>query len=122
MCREKVRKDKKSIEFSKVIVVMAIVMWLSVNTFGMVMMAITQNLSPMIYVIGSVDAVMAIICTGYAWKAKAENIVKLKKIYGIDVSNVTVDTIIKNNHYDHEYHDSGVYGDDGPLWEDTSIL
>lgn len=79
-----VQSDGKKLEFSKIIVILATSMWLLVNLFGMVMMVVTLDLTPMIYVIGSVDAVMAVCCAVYSSKAKAENMIKLKKIYGDD--------------------------------------
>lgn len=69
-------------EFSKLISIIGISMWITVNIFGMVMMARTLDLSPLAYVIGSVDAVVSIVLSFYFWKAKAENQIKLDKIYG----------------------------------------
>lgn len=119
------KKDKKPLEFSKIIVVMTIIMWLTVNIFGMVMMAITRNLSPMVYIIASVDAVMAVIVTFYSRKACAENVIKLKSLYGIDVTEIMMDKVgtYNKNKSDHYYDDGDTYDDDsGPMWEDTSIV
>ena len=92
----KVERPKK--EFSKKIAVIAIVMWVSVNIYGMVMMAITLDLSPPMYIVGSVDAVAAIVYTTYSIKAKAENMIKLKKIYGYDAESV-VDAVLREREY-----------------------
>ena len=73
---------RKRPEFSKIVAVIGIVMWLVVNIFGMTMMALTYDLSPLAYVIGSVDAVVAVVLGFYYWKAKAENQIKLKQEYG----------------------------------------
>lgn len=119
------KKDKKTLEFSKIIVVLTIIMWLTVNIFGMVMMAITRNLSPMVYIIASVDAVMAVIVTFYSRKACAENVIKLKSLYGIDVTEIMMDKAgtYNKNKSDHYYDDGNTYDDDsGPMWEDTSIV
>lgn len=119
------KKDKKTLEFSKIIVVLTIIMWLTVNIFGMVMMAITRNLSPMVYIIASVDAVMAVIVTFYSRKACAENVIKLKSLYGIDVTEIMMDKVgtYNKNKSDHYYDDGNTYDDDsGPMWEDTSIV
>lgn len=119
------KKDKKTLEFSKIIVVLTIIMWLTVNIFGMVMMAITRNLSPMVYIIASVDAVMAVIVTFYSRKACAENVIKLKSLYGIDVTEIMMDKVgtYNKNKSDHYYNDGNTYDDDsGPMWEDTSIV
>lgn len=75
-------KQKRKPEFSKVVAVIGIVMWLIVNIFGMAMMVLTYDLTPLVYVIGSVDAVVAVVLGFYYWKAKAENQIKLKKEYG----------------------------------------
>ena len=80
------KAGEKRVEFSKLIVILATTMWLVVNLFGMVMMVVTLDLSPMVYVIASVDAVMAVCCAVYSSKAKAENMIKLKKIYGDDAN------------------------------------
>ena len=119
------KKDKKTLEFSKIIVVLTIIMWLTVNIFGMVMMAITRNLSPMVYIIASVDAVMAVIVTFYSRKACAENVIKLKSLYGIDVTEIMMDKVgtYNKNKSDHYYDDGNTYDDDsGPMWEDSSIV
>lgn len=79
--------QKKKLEFSKVVAITAIVMWLLVNLFGMVMMVVTYDLTPLAYVIGSVDAVVAVVLGFYYGKAKAENQIKLKKLYG-ELANV----------------------------------
>lgn len=104
--------SRKRIEFSKLIAVIAIIMWLLVNVFGMVMMAITMDLSPMMYVIGSVDAVVAVVYATYAHKAKAENLIKLKKIYGDDADLVIHGMI----------NQDAVVVDDKPQYEDTSVI
>ena len=117
--------ETKHLEFSKIIVVLTIIMWLTVNIFGMVMMAITRNLSPMVYIIASVDAVMAVIVTFYSRKACAENVIKLKSLYGIDVTEIMMDKVGTNNKNksDRYYKDDQYYDDDsGPMWEDTSIV
>lgn len=72
----------KKPEFSKVVAVLGIVMWIVVNLFAMAMMVLTFDLTPLAYVIGSVDAVVAVVLGFYYWKAKAENQIKLKQEYG----------------------------------------
>lgn len=120
MSRKKSRQaEPRPVEFSKIIVILGISMWLIVNIFGMVMMAITRNLSPMVYIIASVDAVMACLTGWYSWKARAENIIKLKMIYGIDVSNLETEITAKHNR---KYYREDDYYDDGPMYEDTSIV
>lgn len=76
------RSKRNKLEFSKVVAVIGILMWMFVNLFGMAMMVVTYDLSPLAYVIGSVDAVVAVVLGFYFWKAKAENQIKLKKEFG----------------------------------------
>ena len=73
------KRIKKKREFSKVISSISIGMWLLVNFYAMVLMAITLDLSPLVYVIGSVDAVVAVVLASYFNKAKLENQIKLQK-------------------------------------------
>jgi len=86
-------------EFSKIIAVIGIIMWITVNVYGMIMMAITLDLSSLVYVIGSVDAVVAVIYATYSIKAKAENMIKLKKIYGYDAESILDSVLRKHDEY-----------------------
>ena len=91
---------KRKREFSKIMAVIAVIMWLVVNFFGMVMMVITLDLSPMVYVIGSVDAVVAVVLSCYYGKAKLENQIKLRKIYGVDGAAVIDANISREKLYE----------------------
>ena len=82
----------KKPEFSKVVAVLGIVMWIVVNLFAMAMMVLTFDLTPLAYVIGSVDAVVAVVLGFYYWKAKAENQIKLKQEYGDLAKEVAQET------------------------------
>ena len=75
-------KTKKRFEFSKIVAVIGMAMWVFVNLFALAMIALTLDLSPLAYVIGSVDAVVAVVLGFYYWKAKAENQIKLRQEYG----------------------------------------
>ena len=90
--------NKKKPEFSKVIAIIGLAMWIIVNVYGMILMAITLDLSSLVYVIASADAVVAIVYTTYSIKAKAENLIKLKKIYGFDAESV-VNSLVNQNDY-----------------------
>lgn len=81
---ESTKAEKRKIEFSKVMAVIAVVMWVIVNIFGMVMVVFTMDTSPLAYVIPSVDAVVGAVLAFYMWKARAENQIKLKKIYNVE--------------------------------------
>lgn len=79
---------KKKHEFSKIITVIGLAMWATVNIYAMVMMAVTLDLTPLAWAFGSVDAVVAVVLGFYYWKAKAENQIKLKQIYGDNAKEV----------------------------------
>lgn len=73
-------KPKK--EFSKIIAVIGMGMWVLVTIYALVMMVVVRDLNPLSYVIGSVDAVVGVICTFYFAKASKENQIKLRQMYG----------------------------------------
>ena len=111
------KRARKKLEFSKIMAVIAIAMWIFVNLFGMAMVIFTMDTSPLMYVIPSVDAVVAVVCGYYFWKAKAENQIKLKKIYGADAACITDENYASNN--------SGfvIPSDDGmSLYESSNIV
>lgn len=86
--------EKRRPEFSKVIAVIGLAMWIIVNLYAMVIITITLDLSALEFIIGSANAVVAIVYTTYSIKAKAENMIKLKKIYGYDAESV-IDALLK---------------------------
>ena len=81
------KQAKRKKEFSKIMAVISITMWVIVNIFGLVMVAFTMDASPLAYVIPSVDAVVGVVLTAYYAKAKLENQIKLKRLYGDGVMN-----------------------------------
>lgn len=80
---EPLKPVRKNFEFSKFMALIAVTMWLLANFFGMGMMVYTLDLTPMAYIIPSVDAVCGCVLAFYLWKAKFENQIKLKRIYGM---------------------------------------
>lgn len=72
----------KKREFSKIITGISIGMWVVVNAYALVMMAVFMDLAPLAWVLGSVDAAVAIIIRFYFKKAEKENEIKLRKTYG----------------------------------------
>ena len=120
---KKIRKRKrksKNFEFSKIMALIAIAMWLIVNFFGMIIVILTLDTSPLMYVIPSVDAVVAAIIAFYLWKARAENTIKLKRIYGVDLECLCNDEscgVVDANSYT-----PAVTGDDAPLYENSNIV
>lgn len=87
----------KRFEFSKIMALIAVAMWVSVNIFGVIMVVITLDTSPLVYIIGSIDAVVAVVLSCYYHKARLENTIKLKKESGEDAAFV-----IKNTRVDHD--------------------
>lgn len=96
-----VKYKPKKTEFSKVIAVIAIVIWITVIIFSMVMIAVTLDTSGLMPLFESVSAVVGIVYTTYSLKAKAENMIKLKRIYGYDAESV-VDKLLQHYEYDSE--------------------
>lgn len=90
---ESTKVEKRKKEFSKVMAVIAVVMWVIVNIFGMAMVVFTMDTSPLAYVIPSVDAVVGAVLAFYMWKARAENQIKLKKIYNAEFQDEDSDLI-----------------------------
>ena len=75
---------KPRMEFSKKIMVVAVVINLLVIAFSCYMIFITHDLSALAYLIPSVSAEVATGTGFYYSKAKAENKIKLMKAYGVD--------------------------------------
>lgn len=86
-------KHLKRLSFSKIIACVGITFWIFINLFGMVMIVVTMDVSPLVYLIGSADAVVAVIYATYAHKARIENVIKLRRIYGADA-----DFVLKNKY------------------------
>ena len=109
------KTEKKRREFSKIMAVIAIAMWVFANLFGMAMVVFTLDTSPLMYVIPSVDAVVASIIGFYLWKARTENQIKLKRIYGVDVDTTGFDYLISKNSYTPVVTDA-------PFYENSNIV
>lgn len=108
-------KHERKTEFSKIMAVIAVTMWIAVNLFGMAMVIYTMDSSPLMYVIPSVDAVVAAVLCYYYSKAKAENQIKLKRLYGVDVDMTGADYYKSTNSYTPVVTDA-------PLYEDSNIV
>lgn len=86
------RKHRKKLEFSKLILVVVSVFAIVVTLFTMWAVFTTGDTSPLGYLIPAVFAELATATGFYYSKAKAENRIKLKKLYGEDaVSEETPD-------------------------------
>lgn len=75
---------KKKKEFSKIAILILGIVCTAQLVVADVLMFITFDLSPLAYIIPSVQAVLGVGISSYFWKAKAENKIKLMKKYGIE--------------------------------------
>ena len=73
---------KKKVEFSKLILIGVSLLVLAVTGFTGFMVWKTNDLSPLMYLIPAVFTELATATGYYFWKAKQENVVKLKCLYG----------------------------------------
>lgn len=92
MRRKAAHAPKTKMEFSKKILLVAGITNLAVIIFACVMMWRTFDTSPLAYLIPSVAAEVATGTGYYYWKAKAENQIKLKQIYGTPADEGADDT------------------------------
>lgn len=86
------QETKAKMEFSKKILLVAGAVNIAVIIFACVMMWRTFDTSPLAYLIPAVAAEVATGTGYYYWKAKAENQIKLKSIYGNQTDEVSDDT------------------------------
>jgi hypothetical protein len=76
---------KQKIEFSKLILYVVGAVTVGVTAFTLIMVWKTENLEPLAYLI---PAIFAELATGFYYsKAKAENRIKLRKLYGPEIYN-----------------------------------
>ncbi len=85
---------KKKFEFSKVIFVYIAVMFTIVIIFTMVLMWYTQDTQAVAYLIPAVGGLMATTVGFYSWKAKAENILKIKQTN--EIASDDINELAKN--------------------------
>lgn len=85
MSRRTSRKQK--IEFSKLILYVVGAVTVVVTAFTLIMIWRTNDLSPLAYLIPAVFAELATATGFYYSKAKAENRIKLRKLYGPEIYN-----------------------------------
>lgn len=78
---------RKNIEFSKIIMVVAMLMALCVSVFTCAVIWRTGDTSPLEWLIPAVFAVLTAATGFYYSKAKAENQIKLRKKYGAEIYN-----------------------------------
>ena len=92
---------KKKFEFSKAIFIYIAIMFTIVIIFSMVLMWVTKDTTAVAYLIPAVGGLMATTVGFYSWKAKAENILKIKQntVNNIDAENITntVEKLLKED-------------------------
>lgn len=81
--------DKKKIEFSKKIMIVAGIVNVAIIIFSCVLMWRTGDLTPLAYLIPSVAAETATGTAFYYNKAKLENKIKLMKSYNVEMTDET---------------------------------
>lgn len=82
---KRVQKAKR--EFSKTILMFIGAVTVVVTAFTLIMIWRTNDLSPLAYLIPAVFAELATATGFYYSKAKAENRIKLRKLYGPEIYN-----------------------------------
>lgn len=85
--RGKRAEKNPPVEFSKLIMVVIGVVTVLVTAFTLIMVWRTNDLSPLGYLIPAVFAELAAATGFYYSKAKAENRIKLRKMYGAEIYN-----------------------------------
>jgi len=74
--------QKKALEFSKIILVVVALATIAIVVASFVLMWRTMDLSPLSYIITGIFAELASATGFYYWKARAENIIKLRAAFG----------------------------------------
>ena len=77
---------KQKMEFSKKILIAVSIATLLVVVTSFVLMWITRDLSALSYIITGIFAELASATGFYYWKAKAENMIKLRKEEGVEIT------------------------------------
>lgn len=85
-------KNRKRIEFSKIIMITAMTVNVLVIAFSCVVVWVTKDTSPLLYIIPAVAAEVATGSGFYYNKAKAENKLKIMKDNNIKPSSTDIDT------------------------------
>ena len=80
--------DKKKFEFSKLIFFFVTFFIVLLTVFSFIMMWQTKDLTQLAYLIPAWFGEMSVVTGFYFNKAKAENIIKLKKYYHVDINDI----------------------------------
>lgn len=84
MAKHSAKKEK--MEFSKVLALSTTALWYLVVLGSFALMFISMDLSPLMYLIPAAAGHATLVHNFYTWKARAENTIKLKSIYGKDTT------------------------------------
>lgn len=80
------KRKKQETEFSKKLLYVIFFVTGIVTAFTLYMIYETKDLSPLGYLIPALFVEVAAATGFYYWKAKAENTIKLRKIYGEELT------------------------------------
>lgn len=78
---------KKKYEFSKVLWIVAMIHSSIISIYTMIVILVTGDTTPLEFLIPAIFAELAAATGFYFNKAKAENLIKLRKHYGAEVFN-----------------------------------
>lgn len=81
---------EKTLEFSKIILAVVALATIAVSVVSFILMWKLQDLSALSYIITGIFAELASATGFYYWKARAENIIKLRAAFGEQL-NITED-------------------------------
>lgn len=82
----------KKFEYSKAIILVIGITLGVVIVFSMIMMAITQNLDPINWILCGLFSLADVAVAFYFWKARKENEIKLRSVYGLELTKGIVGT------------------------------
>ena len=87
----------KKTEFSKKIIIFMTIFTVAITAFTLIVVWRTEDTSPIAYLIPAVFAEYATATSFYYWKARKENEIKLRRLYG-EPAEKTFDN--QNNYYE----------------------
>lgn len=91
------KKHKKKIEFSKIILIGVSILTTYIVLFSSYMIWETKDLTPLAYLIPAIFTELATATAFYFNKSKAENKIKLMKSLGLPVTEATINNDQTNN-------------------------
>ena len=98
---------KKKMEFSKIIFICTSALFTLVVIGSFVLMWHVGDISALICLISTTSSMVTVNLTVYAWKSRAENIIKLSKEH-----NLTIEEVKSLANTDSTFYDDTTYNDD----------